>query len=207
MDTPEQADKLEQALLERAHELAREQLNHAEGERSRLLQQARERLHQRQQQQKQQLKELGERHYRQKLQAAELSMQSYLERLRWTLIEATLGELDGRLAQLCEEEERYGEVLQSWLAEAVEALNSDGELILHLNKRDRERYAKRFSNYPLSDEPLTASGGLVLYRADGKARYDNSFEGRRKRLNEDLFSLVGLRLFGSEVNLGSRRGR
>lgn len=204
----EQADKLEQALLERANELAREQISHAEDERERLLHVARERLQQRRQQQQQQLLELGERHYRQQLQAADLQNQARLERLRWTLIESTLNELESKLQALLDDEQRYGEVLEQWLDEAAAALPGVEEAELQLNQRDSERFAARLGGrYRLSDEPLADVGGLVLRSSDGRMRYDNSFSGRRKRLGDDLFRVVNDRLFGSEANLGRQRGR
>lgn len=204
----EQADKLEQSLLERARELAREQISHAEDERERLLQVARERLQHRRRQHQQQMQELGERHYRQQLQAAELQIQARLERLRWTLIESTLAELDTKLESLCDDEQRYGDTLEQWLDEAAAALPGVEEVELQLNQRDSERFAARLGKrYRLSDEPLTDRGGLVLRSADGRMRFDNSFSGRRKRLGDALFRTVSERLFGSEANLGGQRGR
>jgi V/A-type H+-transporting ATPase subunit E len=204
----EQAEKLELALLERAEALAKEQISHARDERERQLQQVRERLQQRQQQQHQQLLELGERHFRQQLQAAELRMQSRLEHLRWTLIESVLGEVDSRLEELCHDEGRYGEILQAWLEQAASALGGGEDLVLQLNQRDLQRFGERFSgNYHLSDEPLNDRGGLVLYSADGRARFNNSFAGRRERLQTSLFRIVNERLFGTGIRPGEQHGR
>lgn len=61
-------------------------------------------------------------------------------------------------------------------------------------RREKQREVK----VRLSPEPSRFVGGCVVFSADGRLRYDNSFEARRRRLHQHLRQSAARALFADE---------
>lgn len=87
------------------------------------------------------------------------------------------------------------------------------EFILQVSNEDRDRLPEdlprrieeavqrehhREVKVRLAAEPGRFAGGCVVLSADGRLRYDNSFEARRRRLQQQLRRTAAQALFGDE---------
>lgn len=211
MSDTQQIGDLEAALLARAENLAAEYRERGRSSAERIAEEAQARLHLREEKEVLAAKAEAERLYGRQVQAAEIRLQGELDRLRWTLVSATLAGLDAQLDALVKDAPRYRGVLQGLLRQGVEALDAEG-LVAHLNARDYRRFAADWEalvseavpgcKLALDEEPMPGSGGLLVRTADNRVRVDNSFEGRRARLAENLQEEVLERLFAPAMLAG-----
>lgn len=195
---------LEEALLARARVLADEYRARGRESRQRILQEAHERLRQREEEETLRAKALAERIKRRRIQAGELKMRAELDRLCWTRMEAALAKARHQLARFSEDEARYLPVLRQFLEQAAKAIECD-ELVAQVNARDLKRLTARWeawSNIPakrvhLSPQPIECTGGVMVQSRDERIRMDNTFEGRLERLQNKLYQTVLDQLFAA----------
>ena len=210
-----QLSDMEAALLQRATKFAQEHLDAAHHGRERILQESKDRLRLLEEREIIAAKSQAERNYRQRIQAADIRLQADFDRLRWTLVQATLGELRERLARLATDESAYLPLLVKFIGNSVAAIERN-ELVVHLNQQDSERLAPTWEaivkeNFPgkpvrLHSEPYPCIGGVLVESADGAIRIDNTFEGRIERMQDELQRILTERLFGGLQYRGGQLG-
>lgn len=199
----DQVEELERAILERAHRLADEYRQRALRTRDAILNEASEKLNLREEREVLVAKALAERSYRQQVQSNELQLRSEMDQTRWNLVQGVLHRLEARLQQLVADEEGYLPLLQEYLRQGAELIEAD-ELIAELNQRDHQRLAGRWEEITvqaaphktihLASVPIETLGGVLVRTPDNRIRVDNTFEGRRERLAEQLHQVISERL-------------
>jgi len=212
MEVDEQVSQLEQALLQQAETLAREQLQNAETARARILAESAERLKLAGEREVLAAKLEAERLVRRHSQAAETRLAAELDRLRWALTEATLAGVKTAFQKLAQDETRYLGLLESWLAVAAQAL-PPGDLVAEARPEDEKRLTPRWAEIAARAAPGRAvtlvshsqqsEGGIRVRLADNRARLDQTFEARQARLADDLARVAMERLFASAPDLGT----
>jgi len=212
MDTDTQVTQLEQALIQQAESLAREQMQNAESARARILAESAEKLKLAEEREVLAAKVESERLVRRQTQAAETRLSAELDRLRWALTEATLSEVEGAFKELVQDEARYLAVMEAWLAAAAQALPT-GDLVAEVRPEDEKRLAPIWAEMAARAAPGRAValashgrpslGGIRVRLADDRARLDQTFEARRSRIAEELARVAMQRLFASAPDLGT----
>lgn len=212
MDADTQVAQLEQALLEQAESLAREELQNAEATRARILAEAADKLKLAEEREVLAAKVEAERLVRRHIQAAEARLAAELDRLRWTLTEATLAGVKRAFQQLVQDEPRYLQTLEAWLAAAAEAL-PPGDLVAEVRAEDERRVAPHWDAIAARAAPgrrvalavhgQRSEGGIRVQTADARARVDQTFEAREARLADELARVAMERLFASAPDLGT----
>lgn len=195
MSDNDQVASLEFALMARAQKLVDEYLADGHHAREQILADARQRLHIEEEREVLSSKAHGERVFQQRIQAAELNLRSELDRMRWAMVNAVLGALPERLAELTKDESRYLPLLLDWLREGAQAIERD-QLVVQVNARDlarlrpdwqrNARKAAPDKQMELSGQAIETIGGVLISSKDGNIRFDNTFEGRTERLSEAL---------------------
>lgn len=212
MDTDSQVTQLEQALLQQAETLAREQLHNADSARKRILAESAEKLKLAEEREVLAAKVEAERQVRRQIQAAETRLAAELDRLRWALTEAALSGVKVEFRKLVQDEARYLPALETWLAAAAQAL-PDGELVAEVRPEDEHRLAAVWAEMAARAAPGRAVtlashgrpslGGIRMRLADDRARLDQTFEARQARLADELARVAMERLFASAPDLGT----
>ncbi|MFO7543617.1 MAG: V-type ATP synthase subunit E family protein [Thiobacillus sp.] len=210
MESDEQVAQLEQALIHQAETLAREQHQHAESARARILAESAEKLSLAEEREILLAKAESERQVRRLTQAAETRLAAELDRLRWTLTEATLAEMKTAFQALVQDDTRYPEVLEAWLAEAARVL-PPGDLVAEIRPEDEKRLAPLWANLlaraapgrtiQLASLDRPSLGGLRVRLGNNRAQLDQTFEARQARLAEELARVAMERLFASAPDL------
>ena len=199
----DQVSELESAILHRAKRLAAEYHERAEHSRDNILHDAHERLHLREEREVLLAKARAERAYHRKVQANELRFKKEMDHLRWDLVEGILEQLADKMRKLTEDKERYLPVLSDLLTTGVEALDQP-HLIAEVNARDHELLTpiwERFVSEAVPGREVTLGttaidtlGGVLIRSNDNRLRLDNTFEGRRERLANQLHQIIIQRL-------------
>ncbi len=212
MEADAQVSQLEQALLQQAESLAREQLQNAESARARIQAESVDRLKLVEEREILAAKVEAARLARRQIQAAETRLAAELDRLRWALTEATLSELRTRFGALVQDEARYFAILEAWLAAAAQAL-PPGDLVAEVRPEDERRLAPLWQEMAARAAPgrtvglathgLASEGGIRVRLADNRAQLDQSFEARQARLADELARVAMERLFASAPDLGT----
>ena len=212
MNPDTQIHNLEHSLIARARELVREHLDKAESERNRIRTEVAQRLRLAEEREILAAKSEAERVFRRRVQAAEIRFQGDLDRLRWTLVQSVVSEVDQRLARLADDEAAYLPFLKGQLGVAAQSIAGE-TLIAELNARDRDRYSSRWATLAQGAVPgraitLAASthnrrGGVIVFTADRLVRIDNTFEGRLDRLGNAIHAAILERLFAAVPHMGS----
>ena len=212
MEADAQVSQLEQALLQQAETLAREQLQNAESARARILAESAEKLKLAGEREVLAAKVEAERLVRRQSQAAETRLAAELDRLRWALTEATLSEVKTVFRKLAQDDARYLAVLETWLAAAAQAL-PPGDLMAEVRPEDEKRLAPQWPEIAARAAPgrtvtlaahgLPSEGGIRVRLADNRARLDQTFEARQLRLADELARTAMERLFASAPDLGT----
>jgi vacuolar-type H+-ATPase subunit E/Vma4 len=210
MEADPQVTQLEQALLQQAETLAREQLQNAESARARILGESAEKLRLAREREILAAKVEAERLVRRQSQAAETRLAAELDRMRWALTEATLADVKTAFRALVQDDARYLALLESWLAAAAGAL-PPGDLVAEVRPGDEKRLAPRWNDMNARAAPGRAvslanlghpsEGGLRVRLADGRAQLDQTFEARQARLADELARVAMERLFASAPDL------
>jgi vacuolar-type H+-ATPase subunit E/Vma4 len=212
MEADAQVSQLEQALLQQAETLAREQLQNAEAARARILAESAEKLRLAGERDVLAAKVEAERLVRRHTQAAETRLAAELDRLRWALTEATLAGVKTAFRQLVQDETRYLELLEAWLAAAAQAL-PPGDLVAEVRPEDERRLAPQWAEIAaraapgravtLASRSQPSEGGIRVRLADNRAQLDQTFEARHARLADELARVAMERLFASAPDLGT----
>jgi len=212
MEADAQVSQLEQALMQQAETLAREQLQNAESARARILAASAEKLKLAGEREVLSAKVEAERLVRRHSQAAETRLAADLDRLRWALTEATLAGVKAAFRELVQDETRYQEVLESWLMSAAQAL-PPGDLLAEVRPQDEKRLASRWAEIvaraapgravTLASHSQPSEGGIRVRLADNRAQLDQTFEARQARLADELARVAMERLFASAPDLGT----
>ncbi|MEW5786286.1 MAG: V-type ATP synthase subunit E family protein [Pseudomonadota bacterium] len=210
MEAETQVTQLEQALIRQAESLAREQRQNAEAAKARILTESAERLQLAEEREVLAAKAEAERLVRRHTQAAETRLAAELDRLRWALTEATLSGVQLAFQELVDDDPRYMEILESWLAAAVQAL-PDGDLVVEARPEDQARLTLSWSamtsrvapgrKVELAFHGGRSDGGFRVRLADNRAQLDQTFEARQARLADELARVAMERLFASAPDL------
>lgn len=135
-----------------------------------------------------------------KLAEARMEGRRKLMEAKFSLLKACTEEAERKLRRLAEAKEAdYREALFRLTLEAVSNMSSS-DLKVYCNRRDRQllseivrkvegeasRLKKTRVKVKLEEEPLDCMGGVVVQSADGREVYNNSFEARLKRFEEEL---------------------
>lgn len=212
MEVDAQVSQLEQALIQQAETLAREQLQNAESARARILAESAEKLKLAGEREVLAAKVEAERQVRRQTQAAETRLAADLDRLRWALTEATLAEVKIAFHNLVQDDTRYLSTLEAWLGAAAQSL-PPGDLVAEVRPEDEKRLAPRWAEIvalaapgrklSLATHGQPSEGGIRVRLADNRARLDQTFEARQARLADDLARVAMERLFASAPDLGT----
>lgn len=207
MTTSPAAD-LEAALIARAQSLAQEFLTSAAGRREEILAEANERLHLREEREVLAARAAADRQQRQQVQSAEIRLAGESDRLRWTLVQAVLTELDEAMAELANDEARYLPILAGFIASGAAAIDSD-TIVVELNAQDLARLNSRWTSFSkdlapgktlqLSPHPLHCAGGAMLHDPENRVRVNQTFEGRKQRMSQTLVQVVMEKLFATSA--------
>lgn len=210
MDTDRQISQLEEALIRQAETLAREQLQHAEVLRGRILAEAADKLKLAEEREVLSAKAEAERMVRRQTQAAETRLAAELDRLRWALTEATLSGVRIAFQELVEDDARYFAAIEAWLTAAARDL-PEGDLFAEVRVDDEKRLAPIWPamcqrvapgrKVVLVSHNRISEGGLRVRLADNRAQLDQTFEARQERLADDLARVAMERLFASALDL------
>ena len=212
MEADAQVLQLEQALIQQAESLAREQLQNAEASRARIHAESVEKLKLAEEREILTAKVEAERLVRRQSQAAETRLAAELDRLRWALTEATLSGVKSAFHQLAKDETHYLGVLEAWLAAAAQALPA-GDLVAEVRPEDEKRLtsiwaemaarAAQGRTVTLASHSQPSEGGIRVRLADNRAQLDQTFEARQARLADELARVAMERLFASAPDLGT----
>jgi V/A-type H+-transporting ATPase subunit E len=212
MDADAQVTQLEQALIQQAETLAREQLQNAESMRARILSESADKLKLAEEREILAAKVEAERLVRRHSQAAETRLGAELDRLRWALTESVLAEVKTAFHTLVRDETRYLGVLEAWLAAAAQALPK-GDLLAEVRPEDEKRLLPAWAAMSaraapgrvvtLASHGQPSAGGIRVRLADNRAQLDQTFEARQARLADELARVTMERLFASAPDLGT----
>jgi vacuolar-type H+-ATPase subunit E/Vma4 len=212
METDVQVSQLEDALIRQAETLAREQRQNAESARARILKEGADRLKLFTEREALAARVEAERMVRRQVQAAEFRMAAELDRLRWALTEDILSGMQLAFRHLVEDDLRYLELLEGWLASAARALPA-GDLIAEVRDQDRPRLEPAWAamieraapgrKVELQSYGSMGEGGIRVLLADRRAQIDQTFEARQSRLADELAREAMEHLFASTPNLGA----
>lgn len=198
---------LQQSLIARANHIADEYRQHGQQRRDEILSESAARRHLREEHEVLAAKAAAERAYRQAIQAAELRGRGELDHLRWTLVQSVLTQLDERAAKAAADEKAYLPLLAQLIAAGAQALPA-AAIVVQLNARDLSRLKDRWGEFSralapgkqlaLDAEPIDCSGGALLRDDADRVRVNQTFEGRRQRLADELARMVMEQLFADQ---------
>lgn len=197
--------------MARAEQLADQFAEQARRTHDALLRDAAERVRQREQREDAIARAMGDRHYRQRVQAAELKLQSNLDRVRWNLVRAVESRLEDRIRALREDAAAYTGYLRGLLLQGAAQLDA-GDLRVQADRADQELVHGLLAQLAgemggrrveLDPTPVQTVAGLLLLRADGRVRVDQTFEGRLARLRPQLQQVILERLFPASAEPGN----
>lgn len=202
---PTPLTELESALISQAESTAREQQQHADTVRERLLAESADKLRLAEAHAVLAAKGEAERHTRLQIQAAQARQAAELDRLRWTLTESSLSALRNAFEALVADQDAYLATLEAWLAAAARALPA-GDLVAEARPEDERKLAPIWSELAARAAPGRAValcshnhpslGGLRIRTPDNRIRIDHTFEARLTRLKAELARAVMAQLFG-----------
>lgn len=217
MSQPEQnqAQALENAIMNRARELAQEMLDKATRQSDDILRDVAERLHLAEEREVLIIKAEADRHFHRVTQANILNMQSRLDQLRWELVQSIQTRLVERMQSLCADRTAYRAWLVKMISEAAEVLPA-GDLTAEVNAEDLSWLASEWPklaaeaaprrNITLANKSTWGSGGVRLRTSDNRAQVDNRFEGRLSRFEADIQRVILHQLFPIDINVSARSG-
>ena len=148
-----------------------------------------------------------EQESRRKISEAKLEAKRTVLGAKEEVIRKAFDELVMKLKEITDKPD-YAKVLEKLICEAGEALGG-GKLIAKLNEKDSnikmnwEKIAKKIESKVGRETEIQVTygrvsdiGGVLVSTADGKFTFDNTFEGRIKRMEKKL------RLIASRILLG-----
>lgn len=204
-----QVRALQDAIIQRAHELNAEHVNQGQMTRARIMEDARAKVKLMEQKELLAAKENAEREYQRRVQASEIQLQASLDRHRWGLVQSVMDKVSQQITQISEDSSAYDSVFNQLLEKGAKALGEDLQIAM-LNHRDRKKYQPSWDKMishlgvkiEISDELCECSGGLRLISADGSMMVDNTFEGIVSRQQDELLQTIFERLFSRVPSMG-----
>lgn len=207
MSESDQVKALQQAILDRAQKLSDEHIEQGEMTRSRIIQDAREKIKLMEQKELLVARLQSEREYRRQVQASELRMQAELDRNRWGLVQSILDKVKRELATLHNDDQAYRIVFENLLKQGADKIGLC-RLMASINSDDMSRFAENWETIvkkccgdeveiKLLAEASRCSGGVKLVSEQGDVMIDNTFEGIIARRDETLQRLIFERLFST----------
>lgn len=209
----EQVKALQQAILERAEELAAEHISQGELTRGKIIEDARAKVKLMEQKELLAARLQADREYHRQVQANELRIQAELDRNRWGLVQSLIDKISRQLIELHRDEAAYRPVFESLLQDGVSNLGQQ-QLVATLGNDDLARFHDDWAaivknccgdkvEVKLSPEACQCSGGLRLTSRQGDMMVDNTFEGIMSRREEALQQLIFERLFSTMSTQGT----
>lgn len=209
----EQVRALQQAILERAKELAAEHVSQGEMTRGKIIEDAREKVKLMEQKELLAARLQADREYQRQVQANELRIQAELDRNRWGLVQSVMDKISRQLVELHQDDAAYRPVFESLLKNGVTSLGRK-QLVATLGNDDLSRFHDDWAaiveaccgdkvEVKLSPEACHCSGGLRLASKQGDVMIDNTFEGIISRRGEVLQQLIFERLFSTVSTKGT----
>ncbi len=209
----DQVRALQQAILDRARELAQEHIAQGELTRGKIVADAREKIKLMEQKELLAAKLHSEREYQRQVQASELRIQAELDRNRWGLVQAVMDKLTRRLQALRKDKKKYEATMAALLRQGVEAIGQR-QLVAAISSDDLAEFHDRWErlvkkscgdqvSITLSPEACACSGGVQLVSAAGDIKIDNTFEGIVSRRRDALQRLIFERLFSTLATKGT----
>ena len=209
----DQVKALQQAILERAHELADGHISQGEMTRGKIIEDAREKIKLMEQKELLSARVHSEREYQRQVQASELRIQAELDRNRWGLVQSVMDKITRQLVELRKDDAAYRPVFESLLKHGVDSLGSK-QLVASLGNDDLARFHDDWAalvkaccgskvEVRLSPEACVCSGGLRLVSKQGDVMIDNTFEGIMSRREDELQQLIFERLFSTVSTKGT----
>lgn len=207
MSESDQVKALQQAILQRAHKLADEHIKQGQMTRSRIIQDAREKVKLMEQKELLSAKLQSEREYQRQVQASELRIQAEFDRNRWGLVQSILDKVIKELAKLQDDDQRYQAIFENLLRQGVAKIELP-RLVASLNSQDMSRFGENWEGMvkkccgegleiKLNPEASRCSGGVKLVSEEGDVMIDNTFEGIIARRDEALQRIIFERLFST----------
>jgi V/A-type H+-transporting ATPase subunit E len=201
---------LKQAIMQRANTLAEEHIKQGQATRSRIMDDAREKVQLMEQKELLAAKENAERHFHRRVQANEIKLQAEMDRNRWGLVQSVMDQVLQSVEELAANTEEYDPVFRRLLKQAAQMIGSD-QLVAQVNERDRNHYQAKWQELvreetgvevELSEEHCSCSGGVKLFNADRSIQVNNTFEGLVERRNDALMQVIFERLFATVPSVG-----
>ncbi len=209
MDTNQQLERLEAAILQRAQVLAETQQQAGQQQREKILADAAKRLRQQEERELAAAQIAAERVYQQRVQASEIKMQAELDQLRWSLVQTVMSDLREHFQQLTQQQTHYLTLLKQYLSHAI-ALFDQTELVVEVNRADYELLSPQWNDLIekitdkhclLSVHSRSSMGGLLVHDLEDRIRVDNTFEGLVERLENELHQVIIAQLFAMTTPL------
>ena len=195
----QQVEALEQAILERAQELANEFLTKADRRRDDIQRETAEHLRLAEEREVLSAKVEADRINRRRVQAGELKMQAQLDQLRWELVMEIQARLTEQMQQLRNNRSAYSDWLTELVREGAELI-PDSDLLAEVDEQDLSwlpdvwdtlvEEAAPGRTITLSTKPCPSAGGIKLISSDRCRRVDNRFEGRLARMEEEIQRVI-----------------
>ena len=209
----DQVKALQQAILERAQELAEEHVAQGELTRGKVIGDMRDKLKIMEQKELLAAKVQSDREYDRLVQASELRIQAELDRNRWGLVQAVMDKLQKRLQALREDRQGYREVFVALLKDGAHRIG-ESSLAASISNDDLSRFHDHWDKLvkeacgsdveiKLAPEACDCSGGVRLVSARGDIMLDNTFEGILERRQQALQRIIFERLFSTATTKGT----
>lgn len=209
----DQVKALQQAILERARELADGHVSQGEMTRAKIIEDAREKIKLMEQKELLSARLHSEREYQRQVQASELRIQAELDRNRWGLVQAVMDKITRQLVELRKDDVAYRPLFERLLKHGVDGLGAK-QLVATLGNDDLARFHDDWDSLVtaccgdkikvrLSPEACYCSGGLKLASNNGDIMIDNTFEGIISRREIELQQLIFERLFSTVSTKGT----
>jgi V/A-type H+-transporting ATPase subunit E len=205
-------EQLENAIRQQAENLANSHLQTAKQQADQILAESARRLQQREEREREIAQVAADQEYRRHVQASEIKMQTELDQLRWSLVQAVLSDLKTELKQLRQQDATYLLLLKQYLKNAAQ-LFDETELVIEINPEDeillkpiwedliKESVPDKICTLLVSNKQFT--GGLLVRNKDDRIRVDNTFEGLIERLKNEIYQIITTQLFASVTAIRS----
>lgn len=204
-----QVEALEQAILDRAKQLAQEAKVRGENGRNNILRESSDRLQILEEKETLLARSMADRAYRRQVQADELKLHSHMDHLRWNLVQTVIQRLNERIQTFTQDKDKYTELLKGLLKSAAAVIDRD-ELIIELNASDQQLLKANWDDFvkdaagdktiTLADKPINTKGGLKVSSMDNRIRIDQTFEGRMERLQRRIHQAIVEQLLPHDGN-------
>ena len=213
MSSELKVEDLENALMQRANDLAKEYLQRAKRSHDHFIDDENERLKLREEKEVMAAKMSAENIYRNRVQSSELNVQKKLDQLRWQLIKDVITQVKLKIADIVKNDEQYRQLIIAFIQYGVTAIGNK-HLLVEFNQTDYQKMENQWESIikeikggetiELSKECHSMSGGIIMYDEKRLIRIDNTFEGRIERFSESIHQRVAKQFF-SELSHESEK--